>query len=161
MKVRGILGYFSLTILTIMSVGLASPPTELTDTQRAETEKTLRALTLELLDQVNQMNAEGQAEFWSDDYQEAVMGANVVKGKEGLLKRLKNIFRLRVSQKIKREEIKVHVLSPTSAYVLVVSSLSVKFKNGKHFTVPSAWTMIYKKETSGWKMVHSHESSWL
>jgi ketosteroid isomerase-like protein len=138
-----------------------SDPAQITQAQRSEIEKTLTEAHKAMLVSINQLSTEGWAKYISEDFRERVGGGNVYsQGKEACLKGIANMFSQRASQKLEMDSIEVHVISPESAYVLMIGWGQLILKSGRHGGWASASTTIWRKEPGGWKFVHFHESTW-
>lgn len=143
----------------ILSVSLLA---QVTPAQRAEIEKTLTEAQKEINASINQLSTDGWIKYASEDFQERVGSGNALApgGKETFIKWLTNLISQRASQKVDIDSIKVFAISPESAYVLVIGGGTLVLKNGRHGGFGWASTFIWRKEPSGWKIVHYHESSW-
>ena len=140
----------------ILSISLLA---QVTPAQRAEIEKTLTEAQKELNASIVQLNPDILAKYLSPDFGEDVGSGNIYSsGREAVMKSLTATLSRRESMNFDMDSLKVYVISPDSAYVLVTGGLSVKFKNGRHGGWGWAATYVWRKEQGGWKIVHIHQS---
>ena len=132
---------------------------QVTDAQKAEIEKILTEAHKEIVAGWNQLNGEPYMKYISEGFQERVGFGNIGPvGREGLNKLSENISKGRKSQTYTQDYLKVFVISPDSAYVIQAGAVSYISQNDRHFGLTLASTYIWRKEQTGWKIIHIHES---
>jgi ketosteroid isomerase-like protein len=134
---------------------------QVTDAQKAEVEKILTEAHKEILVTLNQLKPDALSNYLSEDFQERVGAGNIgSSGKEAIMKWLNAVTVQRKSSNYDQDYLKIFVLSPDSAYVVQVGGISYVNQNGRHGGLGLATTWIWRKEQSGWKIIHFHESWW-
>jgi hypothetical protein len=147
--------------LMLLLVAVPLQAQTLTDAQKAEIEKILSENHKEIFSSVNQLSSAGYTKYLSESFQEKAGSGNIQAAtKDGFLKWLDSIFGQRANQTISPHNIKVFVLSPDSAYSLYIGGAQITVKNGRKGGYGNAMTFVWRKEPSGWKIVHLHESTW-
>ena len=69
-----------------------------------------------------------------------------------------NDFNMRECQHVEPVDVRVTTLAPNIALMTSEERSRIKLKNGKNIKSKHVFTMIWKKEKDGWKILHSHES---
>ena len=65
---------------------------------------------------------------------------------------------MRERMQVEPLEVQVTALAPNLALLASEEKTQIWFKSGKNITVKHVFSMIWKKEQAGWKILHSHES---
>jgi ketosteroid isomerase-like protein len=65
---------------------------------------------------------------------------------------------MRERQYIEPVEVRVTALAPNITLMTSEEKSEIKLKNGNNIKSKHVFTMIWKKEKDGWKILHSHES---
>ncbi len=155
---KGIAIAFALTLLLI---AVPVQGQTVTAAQKAETEKILTEATKEIVATVSNLSTDGWVKYASADFRERV-GAGAISpaasGKEAYLKWAANIHSQRTTQILTTDLIKVDAISPDLAYVIWLGGVTTVAKSGRHGGAAVAWSMVWKKESDGWKVIHIHES---
>jgi ketosteroid isomerase-like protein len=69
-----------------------------------------------------------------------------------------NYFSMRESQQVEPFEVQVTALAPELVLLTSQEKIEMQLKDGKNFEYKHVFTLIWKKEQDGWKILHSHES---
>ena len=69
-----------------------------------------------------------------------------------------NYFSMRERQHIEPLEVRVTALTPNLALMTSEEKGEMALKSGANIKSKHVFTMIWKKEQGGWKILHSHES---
>lgn len=132
----------------------------------ALTEVEKEAVTKEVKNQFNnlvsacdELNAAAWSEFYSQtDFISAIGGANYFATRSAWVDSITLYFSMRASQKLDLLDVQVTVLAPNLALLTSEENIEMVSKGGKEIKWKHAFSMIWKKEQSGWKIIHSHES---
>lgn len=112
-----------------------------------------------LISAVNQMNACAWSEYYSKDgFLSAFAGTDYFGTRREWVDTITSYFSKRDSQHL--EPLSVHVTPLAFDMALMTSQerSEVCLKSGQTTKFTHVFTMIWKKEQSGWKILHSHES---
>ena len=134
------------------------PP--LTDSQKADIEKQIRELWDKLTIPILNADADGYAPFISSDefIADYEGGTLALRSKTELIDTLRNWFSNRKSNEFQQKTVKITVLSDNLVAVDQLCILQINFKDDTRMRLNDAISFIFKKETSGWKIIHVHES---
>jgi len=152
--------YFAVFLsLCVLFVPLAAQ--QVTDAQKAEIEKTLTEAYKEIVAGLNNMDIGLILKYISEDFQERVESGTMSIGttKEWMAGYLNGRYSRMSRQNYVQDILKIHILSPDIAYVVQAGGISY-IVGGKHGGAGLIMTHIWKKEQSGWKIIHIHESKW-
>jgi ketosteroid isomerase-like protein len=150
--------------LWVLISGLAfssckNPAGDLTATQKADIEKQV----LEQWDKLNltleKADAAGYLSFLSTDgflgmHSEGTQFLT----RESYADSVKAWFEPRKSCEMPNRKIKVHVLGENLALLDQAGIFQANFRDGRVIRLNHAVSFVFRKETSGWKIIHGHES---
>lgn len=112
-----------------------------------------------LVSALNNMDITTWAAFYSDEsFVSTIAGTEYFQSKIEWVEAISNYFSLRQTQIVTPVIIRVTPLAADLAYMTSEEKSEILLKNGERVTVTHVFTMIWKKEASGWKILHSHES---
>jgi ketosteroid isomerase-like protein len=134
--------------------------------QRAFTEVEKEAIKKEVKDQfnqlasaINQLNAQAWSNYYSkDQFASAIAGTDYYGARSEWVDTITKYFSKRELQHIKPLEVRITPLAPNLALMTSEEKSEMHLKNGKKIKSKHLFTMIWKKEQDGWKILHSHES---
>lgn len=134
--------------------------------QRTFTEVEKEAVKKEVKDQFNQLvaalnqkDAGAWSEFYSqDDFLSAIAGTDYYAKRSVWVDLITNYFSMRERQHVEPLEVRVTPLTPNLALMTSEEKSEMGLKGGKTVKSKHVFTMIWKKEPNGWKIMHSHES---
>lgn len=150
---------FGIVVMTVFSTcDNKCPP--LTTSQKAEIEKQILGIIDKIYASIAKLEVEGYAVYLSSDEFLGFHGCGVelpIMTKTELVDRTRAWFSERTKQEISNVEVKVSVLS--ADYVLVdrTANWKISFTDGQTYNFIHAASFIFKKESSGWKIIHLDE----
>jgi ketosteroid isomerase-like protein len=134
--------------------------------QRTFTEVEKEAVKKEIKDQfnqlasaINQLNADAWSKFYSkDEFLSAIVSTDYYGARSAWVDVITKYFSMRERQHIEPLEVRVTALTPNMALMTSEEKSEMRLKDGKNIKSKHVFTMIWKKEQDGWKILHSHES---
>jgi len=113
----------------------------------------------QLVSAVNSMNAEAWSEYYSkDEFLSAIASTDFFATRSAWVSSITNYFSMRERQHIEPIEVRVDVLSSNLALMTSEEKVEMRLKSGESIKCKHVFTMIWKREQDGWKILHSHES---
>lgn len=153
----------NLILLVMLSLFLVAacrnqcPP--LTDLERADIEKQVQEQMKKNLISVSNLNAaEVLSQFSTDNFIAFCYAGPIVLSRSALGDSLETWYGQRKSISIDQLNLKVTVLSADLALVDRTSVNQRVLKNDSTVKYNFIGSYVFKKETSGWKLIHTHES---
>ena len=132
---------------------------ELTDEQKVSVGKEVEVQSAEVISVLNQLDLDAWSEYWSNDgFISVYSGTNYFTSRSAWVDSVKYWWSLRKGQHMKIIENKFTVLAPNVVLNTGVSDFEILLKNGEQINGPVLTTLLWKKEESGWKIIHLHES---
>jgi ketosteroid isomerase-like protein len=108
---------------------------------------------------VNSIDTEAWAAFYSDDSSvTAVAGVDFYGDKKHWVETVGKYFAQRESQKIEPVAVHVTPIAHDVAFLVSEESSTMTLVDESVIKSKHVFTMIWKNEKSGWKLLHSHES---
>ena len=154
--------FFMLFTTIFMSLFIScakNTKTELTIEQKAAIQNEVKDQYDKALSAINQLNSVSWFEFWSKDgFLTAFSGVNYFDNRSALIDTVANWFSNRTSQKFEPIDIRVTPLTPELALLTSKMDYEILFKNENQYKFKGLHTLIWKKEQTGWKIIHMHES---
>jgi ketosteroid isomerase-like protein len=131
----------------------------LTDAQSKAVEKEVRDQFSQLVWAINQKNADAWSRFYSkDDFVSAIVGTDYYGTRSAWVDAITMYFSMRERQSLEPLQVEVTALAPGLALMTSEEKGELWLRGGGHAQVKHVFTMIWKKEHDGWKILHSHES---
>ncbi len=108
---------------------------------------------------LNKIDTTGWASFYSDDFPvTAVAGVDFYGDKKTWVETVGEYFSQRKSQAVEPVAVKITPLAHDLALLVSEENTSMTQDNGSVVKAKHVYTMVWKNEKSGWKVLHSHES---
>jgi|WetSurMetagenome_2_1015567.scaffolds.fasta_scaffold00069_8 ketosteroid isomerase-like protein len=113
----------------------------------------------QLVSALNQLNAGTWSEFYSkDEFLSSIVSTDYYASRSEWMDLITHYFSTRERQHIEPLEVRVAALTPTLALMTSEEKAEMWSKSGENIKSNHVYTMIWKKEQDGWKVLHSHES---
>jgi hypothetical protein len=133
--------------------------TELTDEQKASITSELEKQYSDAMSNLSKLDMNVWSEPWSESAFISVnSGVNYFSRFSEWKDSVTYWFSLRETQQVQIIETKITVLTPELALLTSIANWDVQFKNEEHMKAKALASLLWKKETNGWKIVHLHES---
>ncbi len=113
----------------------------------------------QLISAINQSNAEAWQEYYSkDQFLSAIVNTDQYATRIAWVDTITNYFSTREGQQVKPFDVRVTALTPDLALLTSQERCEIWPKDAKNVKLKHVFTMLWKKEQEGWKILHSHES---
>ena len=135
--------------------------TELTPAQRSAIADTVGKLINDFFAVGEQVDADKAAAFFSPrpDFSAALENGAVSTSSESFLKDVREGWKGLRSQRINMGDSRIAVLSPTVAVATISATASAVDTAGKKISIPkAAFTLVWIRESGGWKVLSFHQS---
>lgn len=130
-----------------------------TTVEKEAIEKEVKDQFTQLVAALNQKDAGAWSEFYSQDgFLSAIAGVDHYAPRNAWVDLVTNYFAMRARQQVTPIEVRVAALAPNLALMTSEEIGEMWLKTGEHSKSKHVFTMIWKKEPSGWRILHSHES---
>lgn len=130
------------------------------DAQKAEIEKAINEQVAALCRTFDTADTEAFIKLWSRDKLIGEVSAGRLDPSiDSIMNRSKNVNATVTRRKNEIQEVKTHILSPDVAFVTCKTLGRNEFKNGNVNNFHWLGTMIWVKESSGWKLAFLGQSS--
>lgn len=147
------------SLFLILLVGCQQPPKAFTDADKDLVKKEVTEQFNKFVETLNQKDAEAWSKFYSnDEFISAMITTDYFANKSDWVDTITKYFSMRESQKIEPVAVRVTALSPELALLTSEENGDMKLKDGASLKSKHVFSMVWKKEKDGWKIVHSHES---
>lgn len=137
------------------------PPTRAVLTE-ADREKIQQEVTMQfhqLVAALNRMDLTAWADFYSNDaFASAIIRTDHFAMRDAWVSAITKYFALRARQEVTPRAVRVTPLAPGLALMTSEEKTAMWLKDGTHAASIHVFTMVWKRESGGWKVVHSHES---
>jgi len=112
-----------------------------------------------LVSALNNLDPDAWSELYSkDEFISAFAGTDFYPNRKAFIDAITSYFTMREQQKVEPLEVEVTALTSTLALLTSQEKTEMLLKNGENMKSKHVFTMIWKKESSDWKIIHSHES---
>ena len=113
----------------------------------------------QLISAINQSSLGAWSEYYSQDqFLSAIVSTDYYDTRSTWVDTIANYFSMRESQQVEPFDVRVTALTPELALLTSQEKGEMQLKDGKTFKHKHVFTLIWKKEQDGWKILHSHES---
>jgi ketosteroid isomerase-like protein len=131
----------------------------LTDADKKTISNEVKDQFTQLISAINQSNAQAWSEYYSQDqFLSAIVSTDHYATRSAWVDTITNYFSMRERQYVEPFDVQVTALTPDLALLTSQEKSEMWPKDGKNFKLKHVFTMIWKKEQEGWKILHSHES---
>ena len=132
---------------------------DLTDDQKATITAEIESLYTEAISNLSLLDIEVWSANWSKDGLLSVnSGINYFSSFVEFRDSVEYWFSLRETQEVEILEQRVTVFESDLALLTSTASWEIQFKDETELSVKALATLLWKKETEGWKIIHLHES---
>ncbi len=143
----------------VFLVGCQQQQRTLADAESTAIQKEVSDQFNQLVLAVNRLDAGAWSRFYSkDDFISAVVGTDYYGTRSEWVDTITKYFSTRQRQSIEPLQVQVTALAPALALMTSQEKGEISSKGGERGAFEHAFTMIWKKERDGWKIIHSHES---
>jgi ketosteroid isomerase-like protein len=127
--------------------------------QKEAIQKEVKEQFRQLVSALNQKNSDAWAAFYSrEGFVSAIAGTDYYASRSVWVDTITKYFSSRKSQKVDPREVRVTALAPTLALMTSEEKSEMQSEDGKILKSRHVFTLLWKKEPAGWKILHSHES---
>jgi ketosteroid isomerase-like protein len=124
-----------------------------------QVEKEVKDRFNQLISAINQLNASAWSEFYSnEEFLSSFVSTDFYSSRITFVDSITNYFSMRERQILEPIEVHVTALNPDVVLMTSLEMTEMWLKSGENIKSKHVFTMIWKKEQNGWKIVHSHES---
>lgn len=146
-------------MLLLFSSCAKETKSELTDEQKANLSAEVVKQFNDVMSNLSKLDIDIWSEPWSkNDFISVNSGVNYFGTLNQFRDSVKYWFSLREKQQVEIIETKVKILAPDLALLTSITNWDILFKNGVEGKSKALETMLWRKETSGWKAIYLHES---
>ena len=122
-------------------------------------EKEVKNQFNQLVSALNQLDSGAWSEYYSKgEFLSAIAGTDYYGSRSAWVALITNYFLLRASQQVEPVAVRVTALASDIALLTSEEKTEMGLKSGENIKSKHVFTMIWKKEQNGWKIIHSHES---
>lgn len=122
-------------------------------------EKEVAGRFAQLVSAINQRDVSAWSEFYSQDhFLSAIAGADCYGERSDWISAVSGSFAARESQSLNPSVVKVKALASDLALLTSEEKTKMRVTSGQDIAFRHIFSMIWKRETDGWKILHSHES---
>ena len=134
-----------------------------TEAEKEAIEKEIKDQFNQLISAINQLNAGAWSEYYSKDeflstIANTIAGTDYYAARSAWVDSITCYFSMRERQHLEPLEVRVAALTPNLALMTSQEKTEMWLKTGGNIESTHVFTMIWKKEQEGWKILHSHES---
>jgi ketosteroid isomerase-like protein len=149
-----------LTFVLLLGISCSNQSTELTDEQKVTIQNEVQVQMDGKITAARQLDADAFIDYFSnDEFISVNSGATYYSSLSVFADSVANWYSLRESRNTNQIESKITVLAPDLALGTRVLYSENLFKSGELLKSNTVITELWKKEQSGWKVIHFHESS--
>jgi len=93
-----------------------------------------------------------------DEFLSAIAGTDYYTARNTWVDVITKYSSMRERQRLEPLAVRITALAPNLALMTSENKLEMPLNDGKNIKSRHLYTMIWKKEQEGWKIIHSHES---
>lgn len=148
-----------LVFLVVLLLGCQKQQQTLTAAEKEAIRKEVKSRFNDLIFAINQRDAVAWSKYYSnDDFVSAIVSTDYYASRTVFVDSITTFFSKRERQHVEPLEIRVFELAPDLALLTSEEKAEMLARSGKLIKAKHVFTMVWKKEPDGWKIVHSHES---
>jgi|GEM_PF-4136084 len=148
-----------LVILLLMLAGCQSHTAPPTGEENENIRQEITAQFKGLIDAVNRIDAQAWADYYSvDEYLSAFVSTDYYGTRREWVETITRYFAQREFQHVDIQEIRVIPLTHELALMTSREKTEMRVMGGESAMFHHGFTMLWKKGSAGWKIIHSHES---
>lgn len=112
-----------------------------------------------LVSALNDLDPREWSELYSkDEFISTFVSTDFYQSRSEFIDVITSYYTMRESQHVEVLDVQITELSPTLALLTSQEKTEMQLKNGENMKSKHVFTMIWKKESDDWKIIHSHES---
>jgi len=146
-------------VFIVLFLGCRQQQQTFTEVEKEAIQSEVKDQFNQLVSALNQKDAGAWSEFYStDEFLSTICGTDFYGMRSAWVDTITNYFSMRESQHVEPLEVRVTALTPALALMTSEEKSEMTLKNGATIKSKHVFTMLWKKEKDGWKILHSHES---
>jgi len=146
-------------IFYIFIFGCQQQQQQTTETENEMIKKELKEQFAQLNDAINSSNSLTWSEFYSkENFISTFVSTDFYPERSTFIDTITYYYSLRESQHLEPIEVQVTVLTKTLALLTSQEKIEMRLNSGDYLNSRHVFSMMWKKEQDGWKIIHSHES---
>ncbi len=153
--------FYSTLLFSFLSllIGCRQSEKTFTDADKEVIKKEVTDQFSLLVTALNQKDGVAWSDFYSkDEFISAMVMTDYYSSRSAWVDSITKYFSLREKQVVEPVEIRVTALAPDLALMTSEEKGDMSLKNGSSLKSKHVFTMVWKKEKDGWKILHSHEA---
>lgn len=154
-------GLFSgiIVLFFVLLIGCQPQQKGVNDMDKDTIKKEVKEQFDKLVVSINKINAEEWSGFYSkDEFASAFVSTELYKDRKAWVDTISSYFKMRDKQKVTVNEVNITPLAADAALMTSKEASEMVLKDGSAIKSQHVFTMVWKKEKEGWKILHSHES---
>ena len=113
----------------------------------------------QLISALNNLDSLAWSEIYSkDEFLSACVSTDFYANRGEFIDSIQHYFSLRENQHVEPLELQISELTPTLVLMTSQEKTEMRLKSDENIKSKHVYTLIWKKEQGGWKIIHSHES---
>lgn len=130
-----------------------------TDTEKEVIGKEVKAQFNQMVSAINQKDAAAWSQYYSEnDFLSTIVGTDYYDTRSTWVDLITKHFSSRERQNLEPVSVHVSALTPELALLTSEEKSEMQLKDGSDIKAKHVFTILFKKEKDGWKIIHSHES---
>ena len=143
----------------VLLTGCQPKQQEATDMEKETIKKEVKEQFGRLVTALNKMDAKEWSNFYSkDEFISAFVSTELYAKRDAWIDTITKYFSMRQKQQVTVTEVEVTPLAQNLALMTSKEGSEMVIKDGTVMKSNHVFTMVWKKEKEGWKILHSHES---
>ena len=143
----------------LLFAGCQDKPHQLTIVEKKEIQKEVQDKYDQMIKAINKLDARAWSEFMrKDGFISAFLGTEYYGTRKDYVEVITGFFSERDKQKVEPTAVQVTALSMEHALLTSEEVAEVRLNNGQMQKFKHVFTLLWKKEIDGWKIIHVHEA---